>query len=172
MGRITMKLPFGLTKRKSAGLALIAVALLLVGVLTLIKEDTDKKNVFLCQIVSASPDPDMAKCPAHTSNTSWLLIVGFALSAIVLAMGLVLLAPASSPNIPPSLPKADLSKLDDEEKRIYEAIRLKEGSMYQSDLITETGFTKVRVTRLLDRLEQKGLVERRRRGMTNLVVLK
>ena len=140
--------------------------------LTLIKEDIDKRNVFLCQIVSASPDPDMAKCPAHTSNTSWLLIVGFALSAIVLAMGLVLLAPASSPNIPPSLPKADLSKLDDEEKRIYEAIRLKEGSMYQSDLITETGFTKVRVTRLLDRLEQKGLVERRRRGMTNLVVLK
>ena len=167
-----MKLPFGLTKRKSAGLALIAVALLLVGVLTLKKEEKEKKNVFLCQIVSASPDPDMAKCPAHTSNTSWLLIVGFALSAIVLAMGLVLLAPASSPNIPPSLPKADLSKLDDEEKRIYEAIRLKEGSMYQSDLITETGFTKVRVTRLLDRLEQKGLVERRRRGMTNLVVLK
>jgi uncharacterized membrane protein len=42
----------------------------------------------------------------------------------------------------------------------------------QSDIVNNTSLTKVKVTRLLDKLEGKGLVERRRRGMGNLVVLK
>jgi len=44
--------------------------------------------------------------------------------------------------------------------------------MFQSELVDENGYTKVKVTRILDKLEGRGLIERRRRGMTNVVILK
>jgi hypothetical protein len=47
-----------------------------------------------------------------------------------------------------------------------------EGAMFQSDLVDKTGMQKVKVTRLLDRLEGLRLIERKRRGMTNVVILK
>lgn len=62
--------------------------------------------------------------------------------------------------------------LRDDEKQIFEKIIESEGSIFQSDLVDKTGFPKVKVTRILDRLEGKGLVERKRRGMTNMVILK
>ena len=62
--------------------------------------------------------------------------------------------------------------LDEEEKKIIEILNSREGSVYQSDLIKETGFSKVKITRVLDKLESKGIIERRRRGMTNAIFLK
>jgi uncharacterized membrane protein len=44
--------------------------------------------------------------------------------------------------------------------------------LFQAELIEKTDFNKVKVSRILDKLEGKGLIERRRRGMTNLVLLK
>ena len=62
--------------------------------------------------------------------------------------------------------------LDSDESRVVAIINEGDGSAYQSDILKKTGFSKVKVSRLLDRLEQKGLVQRLRRGMTNLVVAK
>ena len=62
--------------------------------------------------------------------------------------------------------------MDEEEKRLYNIIKDKDGSAYQSDLVKETDFSKVKITRVLDKLEHKGIIERKRRGMTNIVVLK
>jgi len=42
----------------------------------------------------------------------------------------------------------------------------------ESDLVEKSGLSKVRITRILDKLEARGVLERRRRGMTNAVVLK
>tara|TARA_Y100000310_G_scaffold209931_1_gene210543 strand:- start:219 stop:716 length:498 start_codon:yes stop_codon:yes gene_type:complete len=64
-----------------------------------------------------------------------------------------------------------IENLNEEEKKIVDLIQAKEGSVYQSDLIKESGINKVKVTRILDGLEGKGLVERKRRGMTNIVIL-
>ena len=66
----------------------------------------------------------------------------------------------------------DNSKLDEEEKLIYNILKNKNGSAYQSDLIKETGFSKVKITRILDKLELSEILERKRRGMTNIVVLR
>jgi uncharacterized membrane protein len=44
--------------------------------------------------------------------------------------------------------------------------------MYQSDLIKETEFSKVKITRILDKMESKDVIDRKRRGMTNIIVLK
>ena len=65
-----------------------------------------------------------------------------------------------------------IRKLDSDEKRIFESIIDEKGSIFQSALVEKSGMSKVKVTRLLDRLEGKGLIERKRRGMTNMVVLR
>lgn len=65
----------------------------------------------------------------------------------------------------------DLSKLDEEEKKIVQLLQAHEGSMYQSDIVKETTWTKVTVTRALDKLEGKKIVGRQRRGLTNIVIL-
>lgn len=65
----------------------------------------------------------------------------------------------------------NLKLLDREEKIIYQ-ILMKEGSIFQAGLAEKSGFNKVKVTRVLDRLEGKQLIERKRRGMTNIVVSK
>jgi len=63
-------------------------------------------------------------------------------------------------------------RLNGEEKTVLEKIIESEGAIFQSDLVEKTKFNKVKVTRILDRLEGKNIVERRRRGMTNIIVLK
>ena len=65
-----------------------------------------------------------------------------------------------------------MSKLNKDEKLVLENIIESEGTIFQSDLVDKTKFSKVKVTRILDRLEGKNIVERRRRGMTNVVILK
>jgi len=65
----------------------------------------------------------------------------------------------------------DTSDLKKEEKEIFKLLQ-QDRTVFQAVLIERTGFGKAKMTRIIDRLEGKGLVERRRRGMTNVVVLK
>lgn len=65
-----------------------------------------------------------------------------------------------------------MNTLDKDEKIMLEKIIEAQGTIFQSELVDKTKFPKVRVTRILDKLEGKGLIERKRRGMTNVVVLK
>lgn len=62
--------------------------------------------------------------------------------------------------------------LKDEERSIYGAILDSGGMIFQSELVEKLGLSKSSVSRSLDLLESKGLVERKRRGMANLVLLK
>lgn len=62
--------------------------------------------------------------------------------------------------------------LKDDERRIYEEILKSDGAILQSELVEKTGLSKSTVSRCLDILESKGMVERRRRGMANMVLLK
>ncbi len=65
-----------------------------------------------------------------------------------------------------------MAELEKDEKTVLEKVIDAKGSIFQSVLVEQTNFPKVKVTRILDKLEGRGLVERRRRGMTNMVVLK
>ena len=67
--------------------------------------------------------------------------------------------------------KADLSSFRPEEKQVYNLVK-ENNAIFQADLIEKTEFSKARMTRIVDKLEGAGLVERKRRGMTNVVVLK
>jgi len=65
-----------------------------------------------------------------------------------------------------------LSNLSGDDRIIFNKIIESQGTMFQSDLVDKTKFNKVKVSRILDKLEGRGLIERRRRGMTNVVILK
>jgi len=65
----------------------------------------------------------------------------------------------------------DTTGLKPEEKQILKLIQ-ENKTIFQGDIIEKAGFSKAKVTRIIDRLEGKGFVERKRRGLTNVVVFK
>ena len=80
---------------------------------------------------------------------------------------------------PPVLPpaprpldeKALVLSLSEDERLMYVRIREVGGAVLQSEIVRWGTFSKPKVTRVLDRLEGRGLVVRERRGMTNRVRL-
>lgn len=68
--------------------------------------------------------------------------------------------------------KIDTSKLDRDEKKVIDLL-MKEGkAIFQADLMEKLEIGKVKTTRLLDKLEAKQMIERKRRGLNNIIVLK
>lgn len=65
-----------------------------------------------------------------------------------------------------------MAGMSSDERKVFEKVVDAQGTIFQSDLVSKTKFNKVKVTRVLDKLEGRGLIERRRRGMTNVVILK
>lgn len=102
--------------------------------------------------------------------------VGFSLSGLVGLFGVFLMFSKSEVEKISTKErlkfKQTIKNLQGDEEKIYKIIIDAEGSIFQNDLVTKTGYSKVKVTRILDRLETKGIIERKRRGMTNLVLLK
>lgn len=66
----------------------------------------------------------------------------------------------------------NLEGLDKEEKEVVKLIEGEGGAIFQASLMEKIGKGKVGITRLLDKLEAKQIIERKRRGMNNVVVLK
>ena len=62
-------------------------------------------------------------------------------------------------------------RLANNEREIYEAILDADGVLPQSEVVDRTDLSKATVSRELDSLETKNLVERKRRGMGNVVLL-
>jgi uncharacterized membrane protein len=107
--------------------------------------------------------------------------VSLAIAGLVLVIGLFLVFSKEETKIITKTKKVtvekkrkpvDYSKLDKEEKVIIKIIEDSDGTIFQSDLVDKSEFSKVKVSRILDRLEGKQMIERKRRGMTNVVVLK
>ena len=130
-------------------------------------------NKAMTDIVSASCNMG-SECSMYTAINVQKTISYSLIGLLVLGSLYVIFfmkdKPGSGEAVKPS--KKELSKLDETEKKIIELISNNDGSMYQSDIMKELGLSKVKVTRLLDKLEASGLVERKRRGMTNIVVLR
>jgi uncharacterized membrane protein len=151
-------------KNKHVGLILMIVALI-VGIIVYLF------NRALTQIVNTSCDhgpscPMWGSIKFHT-NLSLILFL------IILALGIFLFFFKEKNDKKENIKrKIDTSKLIDEEKKIINLLSDNEGSLFQSDIVEKTDFTKVKVTRILDKLEGKQLIERKRRGMTNVVLLK
>src|SRR3989338_2549825 len=77
--------------QKTIGSFLIGFSLILLFILIWVKINVDTEQGFLCEVVEERPDLSMEQCPAHESNTSWLIIAGFFIVFLVFASGLFLL---------------------------------------------------------------------------------
>jgi DNA-binding transcriptional ArsR family regulator len=62
-------------------------------------------------------------------------------------------------------------RLANNEREVYETVLEADGVMAQSDIVDATDLSKATVSRTLDSLETKNLLERKRRGMGNMVLL-
>jgi len=62
--------------------------------------------------------------------------------------------------------------LTQEQKKLYDILMESDGSMLQGELVQKSGMNKVSVSRILDKMEMQNVVERRRHGMSNIVVVK
>ena len=163
---------------KIIGYSLIVFSIVLFVVLIFIKLQVDKESAYLCEKFHENK-LDMNACPVHqpnsfATNLSWMITTAFAIDFLIFAVGIYI---AFFHKLLIEEPKKefqqiDLTRLNDEEKKIYEIIKNNKGSAYQTDLIKETGFSKVKITRILDKMELSEILERKRRGMTNIIVLK
>lgn len=159
------------TKSEIIGYVIIGFSILLLLTLIFVKKNVDEQGAILCEKFSEAGD--MEQCPVHKTNTSWLLVFAFGVGFLLLGIGLYLVfMPPQEKEEKKEFKKINLAELAEEEKKIYEFVKGKGGSAYQSDVLQETGWSKVKVSRILDKMELKEIIERKRRGMTNLVVLK
>ncbi|MBR9679995.1 MAG: MarR family transcriptional regulator [Candidatus Altiarchaeota archaeon] len=152
-------------KNKSVGFLMMGVSLLM-GFITYSfnKALTDIVNT----VCSHGSDCPMWGTITAQTNIS-MGIIGF-----IFLVGLYFVFFPSSASSGKEKAKFDsaMKKLGNEEKAMFKLIIEENGTMFQSSLVEKTGLSKVKVSRLLDKLEGKGLVERKRHGMTNVVVLK
>jgi uncharacterized membrane protein len=163
-------------KNKSVGFLIIGLAVV-IGLIVFLFNNALTKIVD----TSCSHGPS---CPMYgTIHTQTYIAI--ALIAIIVIIGLVLLFSKEEKQIVVKKIKEksldgqkmkdkeqNLKLLDTEEKKVYQSLIDNNGTIFQSELVEKSGFDKVKITRILDRLEGKQLIQRMRRGMTNVVLLK
>ena len=118
-------------------------------------------------------------CPAYGAiNQQTYLALGIVMLLVIVGLVLVFSKPQERVIVKtrtiekkPQKKIIDTNELKTEEKQVLELIQINK-TIFQADLIEKTGFSKAKMTRIIDRLEGRGFVERKRRGMTNVVVLK
>lgn len=119
--------------------------------------------------------PNGGQCPitAHIPLASY---VGAALLIIAFMLGIkVSLSSKAAEKMQKEVSdkaKTLANALRGDEKKAYETIIASKGAIFQSELVEKMGYSKVKVSRILDRLEGQNLIERRRRGLANMILIK
>ena len=103
--------------------------------------------------------------------------ISLSIVAIILIIGLVIMFAKPKEKIvirkvKDKKKKLNLEGLNKKEKEVIKLLQEENGAIFQKTLMEKLEIGKVGITRLLDKLEAKQLVERKRRGMNNIVVLK
>ncbi len=158
--------------QREIGYALIALSLIMIAITAYSTDKTVKLNEALHQDCNL---PE-AICPFSTSVPIENAIIFF-LEFAVLGAGVYFvtrkpLQPTGKQLEDYRKLKKIASELKGDEKKVYNILIGSNGFIFQNELIEKSGLHKVSVTRILDKLEGKGLLERRRRGMSNVIVIK
>lgn len=160
-------------KNKNVGILIIGIAVVL-GII-----------VFLFN--NALKDITASSCSMGSECTMYSAIkmqnyISTALIAVIIILGIIIMLlkeekhivtkTITEREIKAKKIRVNMADLNSEEKKIVGILVNSKGSMFQSELVEKAGFDKVKVSRILDRLEGRQMIERRRRGMTNIVILK
>lgn len=159
-------------ENKNVGWLIIGISALIVGIIFLFNNAMKRIIDAGCPMIH-----DGVYCPAYgTINQQTYL--SLAIVGILIMMGITLIVSKTKEKIIIKKVKEkevkrilDIHDLKQEEKQVLQLIQ-ENKTIFQADLIEKTGFGKAKMTRIIDRLEGKGFVERKRRGMTNVVVLR
>lgn len=155
-------------KNRNVGYLIIGIAIIIT-IIVILFNSLIKTNIGL----TCSHGPT---CEMYSSLKvqTWisLIIVG-----IIFIIGLVLIFSKEETRtitrtIKEKKKPLDLSGLDGKEKALVKIIQENNGVIFQAELTEKSGLGKVGLTRLLDKLEAKQIIERKRRGMNNVVVLR
>src|SRR3989344_1466659 len=152
-------------KTKGVGIVILGMAILMLSLVIMF-------NRALTQIVNTSCSHGDT-CPMWgTLDFYTNLSLGLIIAIILIGLFLVFLKDNSVLNRLFNTEKLKSHKpLSLEESQIIKLITESNGSIFQSEIVEKTNMPKVKISRILDRLEGHGLIERKRRGMTNMVLL-
>lgn len=155
-------------ENKNVGLLIIGIAVI-IGIIVLIF------NSALVSIVGETCNMG-SKCTMYDTirTQTWLSI---SIAGIILVIGLFILFLKPKERIviktlKEKKKKLNLDGLDSQERKVIEMLQGENGTIFQATLMEKMEIGKVGMTRLLDKLEAKQLIERKRRGMNNVIVLK
>jgi predicted transcriptional regulator len=158
-------------ENKHVGWLILGITLILVGIIFLF-------NFTLRDIVSSSCTLAHGGdyCPMYDTITKQT-ILAMGIVGVLIIFGLVLIFNKPKEKIivktiKEKKKKISLDGLDRDEKMVVEILRKENGGMFQATLMEKMEIGKVKTTRLLDKLESKGIIERKRRGMNNILILK
>ena len=155
-------------ENKSVGLLIIGIAIAMV-VIVFLFNSVLKENLGLTCTHGSS-------CGMY-SDLNVQTWISLSIVAIILIIGLVIIFNKPKEKvivkkIKEKKKKLDLNGLDKREKEVINILQSENGTMFQATLMEKLGVGKVGITRLLDKLEAKQLIERKRRGMNNIVILR
>lgn len=157
---------------KKVGLLLLGVSLLIILMIILFNNALNDIVNTSCSMAGHGDS-----CPMY-NTISKQTYLSFGIASLVILIALILIFSKPQEKIiirkikeKKVEKKIDVSELKPEEKTVLKLIQ-ENKAVFQADLIEKTGFGKAKMTRVIDRLEGRGFVERKRRGMTNIVVLK
>ena len=161
-----------IVENKYVGYLVLGISLLIVFIIFMFN-NAMKKIID----VGCSMEHDLGYCPAYaTINQQTYLALGIV--GLLAIVGLILVFSKPQKEIvfktrtiekKPQKKIIDTNGLKQEEKKVLELVK-ENKTIFQAEIIEKTGFGKAKVSRIIDRLESKGFVERKRRGMTNVVV--
>jgi len=155
-------------ENKNVGLLIVGIAVVMI-ILILIFNNVVRTTIGL----SCSHGPECGMYNAVNVQT-W---ISLAIIGVIIVIGLVIMF--SKPRekiiikkIKEKRRKINLDNLDKDEKKVVKLLEEENGAIFQRTLMEKLEIGKVGMTRLLDKLEAKQIIERKRRGMNNIVVLK
>lgn len=157
-------------ENKHVGFLVIGIAVLLIIIIFLFQ--TALKDI----IAVGCGEDHSSVCPMNqTVNQQTYLSLGIVGLLIIIGLVLIFTKPKEKvivKKVKERKKKIDKTKLDRDEKRIVNFLEEENGTMFQATLKEKLEVGKVKLTRLLDKLEAKQIIERKRRGMNNIVVLR
>lgn len=159
---------------KKTGYLLIGISILMVVIVYMFNNALQEIVTASCSEAGHGDSCPMYQTIDQQTNLSLVIIALVIITALYLIFSkpekeIIIETKTIEKDRPPK--EYDLSDLRPEERNVFELIR-KSKTIFQADLIEKTEYGKAKMTRIIDRLEGKGFVERKRRGMTNVVVLK
>jgi len=157
-------------ENKKVGYIIIGIALLLIVIIFLFQSALKEVVELSCGLEHG------LSCPMEqTVNQQTYLALSIVGLLVIIGIVLVSTKPKEKiviKKVVQRKKKLKLDKLNKDEKKVINLLQKENGAIFQKTLMEKMSIGKVKTTRLLDKLEAKQFIERKRRGMNNIVVLR